>query len=243
MSNAVSVFFLLATLAISSPDDFSRRAVASVEARYRSPTTLRATFLERYSENGRTVRAESGVAYFRRPGKMRWEYGAPENNLFLVDGKTAWFYVPGDHTVTRMPARKSEDWRTPLALLAGEVKLSRFCASVKVDESSQPSDKDLVLLRCTLKQGKRKSETGEPRDTPIGASEEADQVELEIVRNSGELRRVVVHDYGRVQVEFQFTNWEFNPPLPESLFHFEPPKGVAIVDGATDLQTGGTKPW
>src|ERR1700684_2187378 len=73
-------------------------------------------------ENDRTVRVESGVAYFRRPGKMRWEYAAPESNLFLIDGKMAWFYVPADHTVTRVPAKQSTDWRTPLALLAGETK-------------------------------------------------------------------------------------------------------------------------
>ena len=55
----------------------------------------------------------------------------PEQNLFLIDGKTAWFYVPGDHTVTRVPAKQSGDWRTPLALLAGEMKVSRVCARVE----------------------------------------------------------------------------------------------------------------
>src|SRR5256886_14361833 len=77
-----------------------------MEARYRGAKTLQATFLERYAENGREVRTESGTAYFRRPGKMRWEYEVPEKNLFLVDGKTAWFYVPGDHTATRVPAKE-----------------------------------------------------------------------------------------------------------------------------------------
>src|SRR3984957_11473184 len=71
---------------------------ARLEARYRSAKTLEATFLERYTENGSLLRSETGTAYFRRPGKMRWEYERPEKDLFLVDGKTAWFYVPADHT-------------------------------------------------------------------------------------------------------------------------------------------------
>src|SRR5256885_10000771 len=54
------------------------------------PYTTLFRSIERYTENGREVRSESGTAYFRRPGKMRWEYEAPEKNLFLVDGKTAW---------------------------------------------------------------------------------------------------------------------------------------------------------
>ena len=116
-----SLFFLFFIVA-TAPD--VKIIVNRLETRYRSARTLQATFLERYIENGRIVRIEAGIAYFRRPGKMRWEYEAPEKNLFLVDGKSAWFYVPADHTVTRVPAKESTDWRTPLALLAGEMRVS-----------------------------------------------------------------------------------------------------------------------
>src|SRR6202158_746963 len=119
-----SLSFLFLTV-ISSSD--VKVLVARLEARYRSAGTLQATFLERYTDNGRAVRVEAGIAYVRRPGKMRWEYEAPEKNLFLVDGKSAWFYVPADHTVTRVPAKESTAWRNPPALLAGEVKVSRVC--------------------------------------------------------------------------------------------------------------------
>src|SRR5258708_4059973 len=112
--------------------------VARLEATYRSARTLQATFLERYTENGREVRSEAGTAYFRRPGKMRWEYERPDKDLFLVDGKTAWFYVPADHTVTRVPARESADLRTPLALLASEMKISRVCSRVGLPDAVKP---------------------------------------------------------------------------------------------------------
>ena len=109
---------LLLLLPLPSANEAANLATR-MEMRYRNATTLQATFLERYAENGAVLRAEAGTAYFRRPGKMRWEYDRPEKDLFLVDGKTAWFYVPADHTVTRVPAKQSEDLRTPLALLAG----------------------------------------------------------------------------------------------------------------------------
>jgi len=112
--------------------------VHALETRYRLARATKANFLERYLESGRVVRSEAGVAYFKRPGRMRWEYEVPEANLFLVDGKTAWFYVPADHSVTRVPARKSADMRTPLALLAGEAKVSRFCAHVAEAAGVQP---------------------------------------------------------------------------------------------------------
>ncbi|HKF26659.1 MAG TPA: DUF2092 domain-containing protein, partial [Candidatus Acidoferrum sp.] len=57
------------------------------------------------------------------------------------------------------------------------------------------------------------------------------RVLLEVDPESGELGRILVSDPGGVQVEFRFSNWEFNPRLEPWMFRFEPPKGVAIVEG------------
>jgi len=201
-----------------------------LEARYRGSHTLAATFLERYSENGRVVRREAGVAYFRRPGKMRWEYELPEKNLFLGDGKTAWFYVPADHTVTRAPAKQSTDWRTPLALLAGEMKLSRVCARVEFTTAEEPDTRGNTVLYCPLRgvDGKPKHAVGEAPDSQETGPQES--VFLEIAPATGELARVLVREKGGVAVEFKFTAWRFDPPVSDSFFRFDVPPGVAIVN-------------
>src|SRR5271154_2997146 len=153
----VSLLLILAALMLPSsraqtvPAGTAAHWVAVLEARYRAATTTQATFLERYMESGRLQRVEAGQAYFRRPGKMRWEYAAPEKNLFLVDGKTAWFYVPEDHTVTRVPAKRSADWRTPLALLAGDMKVSRVCSRVEIAAQEKPVNPGDVVLACHLR--------------------------------------------------------------------------------------------
>ena len=212
----------------------SKATVATIqkrfEARYRSATRLEVTFLERYSESGRLVRTEAGKAYFERPGKMRWEYEAPEKNIFLVDGKTAWFYVPADHTVTRVPAKKSTDWRTPLALLAGEVKLSRICSKIGYALLRAPENSADVVLYCELRGA---SKLDEGRDTSGQPAEAAvqDIAYLEVVESSGELVRVLVNDSGGIGIEFRFANWQFNPKVDDSVFHFQVPRGVAIVNG------------
>ena len=199
------------------------------EARYRSATRLEVTFLERYSESGRLVRTEAGKAYFARPGKMRWEYEAPEKNMFLVDGKTAWFYVPADHTVTRVPAKKSTDWRTPLALLAGEVKLSRICNRIRYAPERAPENTADVVLYCELRGASKSNESDENRGA--GPGDAKDVAYLEVVESSGELVRVLVNDAGGVGIEFRFANWQFNPKVEDSFFRFQVPRGVAIVNG------------
>src|SRR2546423_5286849 len=186
--------------------------VKRLEATYRAARTMQVIFLEQYSENGRVVRTEAGAAYFRRPGKMRWEYQSPEKNVFLVDGKTAWFYVPGDHTVTRVPAKQSTDLRTPLALLAGEMKVSRVCA--RIEPSTEPP-KSLanVVLSCRVRDAEHSSDRQHDR-----ASEPQDTILFEIAPDTGELMRLLIHDPGGVVIEFRFANWRLDPPIPDSLF-------------------------
>jgi outer membrane lipoprotein carrier protein len=198
------------------------------ESIYRSAHTLQVVFLERYFENGSLIRAESGVAYFRKPGKMRWEYEKPEKNFFLVDGKYAWFYTPVDHTAMRIPARQSDDWRTPLALLAGEGKLSRVCDRVLTSQVPSLPEVNLSAatasgFECVLKSSADNSMNNSRTETPP-------RVFLEI-SEKGELNRVLIQSSGSVQIEFRFKQWEVNPRLAEALFRFSPPPGVVIVDG------------
>jgi outer membrane lipoprotein carrier protein len=230
------LIFLLPTI---TPGPDAKTIVHRLETRYRSARTLHATFLERYFESGRVIRTEAGIAYFRRPGKMRWEYQSPEKNLFLVDGKSAWFYVPADHTVTRVPAKDSTDWRTPLALLAGEMNVSRVCAQIQLARDEQPESTDNAVLYCELR-GQRPNH--EKQDSP-GASgnsgEPGETVFFEIVKSSGDLVRVLIRNPGGVAIEFRFTNWLTDPPLADSLFRFQAPSGVAIVNG--ELPSGNAE--
>jgi outer membrane lipoprotein carrier protein len=226
---------ILASLSSTSPE--AQVIAAKLEARYRGAHTLEATFLERYSENGQVVRSEAGTAYFRRPGKMRWEYESPEKNLFLVDGKTAWFYVPADHTATRAPAKQSTDWRTPLALLAGEMKLSRVCARVELATAEKPATPGNTVLYCPLRGEENAAQhaASATPNTQDGGPEES--VYLEIVPAAGELARVLVREKGGVEIEFKFASWRFDPPLADSFFRFDVPPGVAIVNGESSAES------
>lgn len=230
-----SAFAIL--VAISSASSEAQLIAAKLEARYHGVHTLAATFLERYSENGQVVRSEAGTAYFRRPGKMRWEYESPEKNIFLVDGKTAWFYVPADHTVTRAPAKQSTDWRTPLALLAGEMKLSRVCARVEPTMAEKPTTPGNTVLYCPLR-----GEESAPQQAASAAANAQDSrpdesVYLEVVPATGELARVLVREKGGVEIEFKFASWRFDPPVADSFFRFDVPPGVAIVNGESSAES------
>ncbi|MBS1867697.1 MAG: outer membrane lipoprotein carrier protein LolA [Acidobacteria bacterium] len=226
------IFLLFVSVPPSPASDNASFFVKKLEDAYKHPRTLQAAFLQEYSEGGKTTRTEAGIAYFRRPGKMRWEYASPEKNLFVVDGKFAWFYVPADRTVSRVAAKQSEDWRTPLALLAGEMKVSRVCAKVELADS-QPSNPALARVACVIRGTEKDVKSAAPHDTAY----------FEIVRSTGELDKVVVASPSGVRMEMRFSNWKFDPPAGEQLFQFQPPKGVAIVDGDQLLPGPSSAAW
>jgi outer membrane lipoprotein-sorting protein len=243
------LFGALAATAQAPPSGTARRVqalVRAVEARYLPARTLQATFLERYSESRGHIRLESGTVFFSRPGRMRWEYEAPEKKLFLVDGKNVWFYVPADRTVTRVPAKQSDDWRTPLALLTGKAKLSRLCARIEL-ASDVPAAPGNSVLRClprglspaASRDASRSASPADPASTaldPLASGDNFHEILLEVVPSTGELARVLVRESAGIEIEFRFANWQWNPPLPEALFHFQAPAGVAIVSAPSSLQ-------
>jgi outer membrane lipoprotein carrier protein len=205
--------------------DSAKSYARLLQDHYRRPHTLQAVFLERFSEGQKQSRVESGTVYFRRPGQMRWEYDSPEKKLFLVDGKTTWFYVPYDHTVTKSPVKESSDWRTPLALLTGKADLPRLCSKIDLvnqltGQKGIPSGH--VILRCLPKEGKN-----------IPGGNEYTEVLLEMDTTSGELARIEIRQPGGIELEYRFGNWQSDIALAADLFRFEVPAGVAIVDGSS----------
>ncbi len=215
--------------------DSAKLIAHRMEDHYRNVRTLRAIFLERYSQGPHDAHIESGTVYFERPGRMRWEYESPEQQFFVSDGKTIWFYVPADRAVTRMPVKESTDWRTPLALLTGKADLSKLCGRIEL--APPPSGvTDHAALRC-LPKGKKSeppsNRSAESQDqAELPSSGDFTEVLIEVDRTSGQLADIQIRQTGGIAIEYRFGNWEENIELPDALFHFQPPAGVAIVDGA-----------
>jgi outer membrane lipoprotein carrier protein len=206
-----AVVFWLSAAAVAPQQQVSE-IVRGVERRYQSAQTLRAVFLERYAEDRNSIRIESGTVYFARGGRMRWEYEAPEEKLFLSDGKTVWFYVPADRTVTRAKLKETAGWQSPLAFLVGQAKFSRFCSRIELaDERLSPEGQ--WMLRCL------------PKSKDSGFSEARMEIDAQF-----RILRVLVREPAGVETEFRFGDWQENLPVSAALFRFTAPPGVAIVD-------------
>ena len=195
------------TLPASSADALLRR----VDSHYNHLSSLGAHFVERYSGLGQT-RTESGTLLLKKPGRMRWNYDAPQGRVFLLDGTYAWFYTPGDPQVQRVPAGQIDDLRTPLRFLLGHTALRKELGEIVVTQQ----DSSLKI-------------TGIPKGT-----KRVEQVSL-LVTPFGEIKSISLTEPDGSAISFDFSDSQENVPTRETDFHFFPPAGVAIVNGAPPL--------
>ena len=208
-----TVLLLGRALAAEVPADVHRIATA-VDRRYNSLRSLETGFTETYSGEGAT-RSESGTLWLRRPGKMRWEYRQPREKLFVSDGKTAWFYVPGEPQVRRAPVKKLDDLRSPLRYLLGQTRLEKEFSGLSLAPDVQPSRPGNVVLR----------------GVPKGMEDRISQVLLEITPG-WQIARLVIEEGNGAVTEFRFAEQKENVAIPDQRFKFSPPPGVEIVEAA-----------
>jgi outer membrane lipoprotein carrier protein len=185
--------------------------VEEVDAHYNHLRTLHANFTEIYHGSG-ISREESGTLWLKRPGKMRWNYEKPREKLFVSDGKTAWFYVPGEQQARKTPMKKLEDLRSPLAYLLGKTKLQKEFEGLSLAPDVSPQHADDVVLR------------GVPKFL-----EGVNQVLMEIAPG-GRIVRLVVDGADSSITEYRFEDQKENLEIADRQFQFTPPPGVQVLE-------------
>ena len=158
-------------------------------------------------------RSESGTMLLRKPGRMRWNYASTPGKVFVLDGKYAWFYTPGDTQVQRIKASELDDLRSPLRFLLGHTKI----------------ESELTDLKLTFIEQISKSASYTLTGIPKGQQKRIAKVSLRVDQD-GAIQRIEIDETDGAQTIFDFSNEQTNPPIPESEFRFTPPPGIPVVD-------------
>jgi outer membrane lipoprotein carrier protein len=202
---AVLLASVCASLAVAQSND---ALVRKVDDHYNHLNSLRAHYAERYSGMGMD-RTEEGTLLLKKPGRMRWSYDAPVGKVFVLDGKFAWFYTPGDAQATRVPARQLDDLRSPLRFLLGHTQLSKELDNLSVAPEG-------TSFRIT--------------GVPKGMSQRVKLLSLWVTA-AGAIERMRLEELDGAVTEFTFSAMQENAPVKDSDFAFIPPPGVTVVQG------------
>jgi len=183
-----------------------------VQTRYGALRDLTAAFAQesRVASLGRT-RTRAGRLYFQAPGRMRWEYDAPEPQLIVADGKQLWFHRPERNQVVVQPMDAAFTRQTPLLFLFGR---GDFAAEFTWDER-EPAPGAGGVLSIALR--------------PRVEAPDLSRLVLEIVGPECRLAGTIVEDaFGNV-THLGFSAERANTGLAAGLFQFSPPKGADVV--------------
>jgi outer membrane lipoprotein carrier protein len=187
--------------------------VRDLEGAYSRMTDLRAEFTQTAFNKSlnQTIPAQ-GAVYLKKGGKLRWEYKEPTPQEIVSDGKKLWVYTPALNQVNVGEA--PEALAGPAgSFLAGLGRL-RAEFNVRFLNPAQPRDAEgNWVLDLTPK-----------RPLPTLA-----RLILAVDATTWEMRRAVVYDQFENTVTMRFTKVALNSSLPDRLFSFEVPKGVATV--------------
>src|SRR5438270_3452529 len=175
---------------------------------YNHLNSLRAHYAEHYSGMG-MVRTEEGTLLLKKPGRMRWSYAAPVGKVFVLDGKFAWFYTPGDAQATRVPAKQLDDLRSPLRFLLGHTQLRKELENLTV-----VADDSGYRISGVLK----------------GMEQRVKLLSLWVTA-AGAIERMRLEEVDGAATEFAFSDINENVPVKDSDFGFVPPDGVTVVQG------------
>ena len=188
-----------------TPLDLARR----VDQHYNQLRSLSASFREDFDGLG-MHRSESGTLLLAKPGRMRWDYQSTPGKLFVLDGKYAWFYSPGDTQVQRIAASKLDDLRSPLRFLLGHTRLESELTNLTLSTGPAPATHLL-------------------RGIPKGQEKRISGITL-AVTDSGQILSIQIDELDGARTRFLLSNETANPTLPDSTFHYTPLPGIPIVD-------------
>jgi outer membrane lipoprotein carrier protein len=184
-----------------------------VDQRYNHLQTLEAEFSETYSGAGMT-RTEKGTLMLKKPGRMRWDYEQPRPKMFLTDGTTAWFYVPGERQVRRAPVKQIDDLRSPLRYLLGKTKLEKEFVGLTIAADAKPVNPGDVVMQ----------------GVPKGMQDRVAKTLVEVTPD-GLIVRILVEELDGSVTEFRFLQQKENVQISDQHFRFTPPPGVEVVQG------------
>jgi len=226
LANLPSLAFVMAialavTLHAQSPHPDAHALAQRVDAHYNHLQTFQAQYIEHYTGMG-LDRTETGTLLLSKPGRMRWSYDAPAGKVFVLDGKFAYFYTPGDAQAQRIPAKQLDDLRSPLRFLLGHTQL----------------EKELPGLTLTLLPGEQSaSKVGmlpppvyQLAGVPKGMEQRIKSLALTVTAG-GVIQRIRLEETDGAVTEFAFTGIRENIPVPADAFTFTAPAGVEIVNG------------
>ncbi len=200
------LLLLVALLPALLPGAAGAASVESLKAMLEQTTTARSRFAQMVlDKNMKQLQQATGSMQFSRPGKFRWEYDKPQEQVIVSDGSRVWLY---DKDLNQVTVRRFDRalGSSPASLLAGSNEIEKSYSFTSIGSrdgfdwlEAVPKTQDTAFEKIRLGFGKAGLEVMELRD-----------------------------QFGQITV-IKFSMIERNVKLAPEAFRFTPPKGADVI--------------
>ena len=158
-----------------------------------------------FDGDGKKIQESKGIVEFSRPGKFRWHYRRPFEQLVVGDGERLWIY---DKDLNQVTTRKLDGalGSSPAALLAGSDDIDKYFSLNALGKLGRydwlevkPYDQDSMFERVRM---------GFSRDS---------------------LQVMELFDHFSQKTVIRFSGLKRNPGFSADAFSFTPPPGTDVV--------------
>ena len=192
--------------------DPARALAGRVQSFYAHTKDFSARFDQHYTylAMGR-IEDSAGAVQVKKPGAVRWDYDKPGKRTLFVQGKTLWIWRPDDQEAQVKRDFGGDQLSSAFTFLWGKGDLLKeFAPRVVACPAELPKGEALEL-------------------TPLKPSGGVEKLLFVVGKDGQVLASVVVNPQGDIN-QIVFSDPKVDQGLPDSLFHFEPPKGAFVQE-------------
>ena len=205
------------TLRISAAELSAAQLTQSLQLKYDSIKDFSADFVHTYQGGVLHKQlTERGRVLIKKPGRMRWEYLAPEKKLFVSDGVKMYSYITEDNQVIVSSVPEGDRAGAPILFLAGKGNLTR---DFKAEDTDVPEGFPAQSRAVKL--------------VPKVPQPDYDSLILVVDYPSLTLRGIVTLDAQGGRSAISFANLKENVGTPDKVFTFSIPRGADVITDAT----------
>lgn len=206
--NTLLCLAIFSVTAASAGDDKASQGELYLEKFLQDTQTLEANFQQILrAQDGEVLQQTEGKFYLDRPGKFRWNYQSPYEQVIVSDGQRIWIYDVDLDQVT-VQNKQAGLPSTPMALLEDSSTLHKSFTVSPLDEKD-----GIYRLKLNSK------------------SKESDFGEIVIGIDAQGLRFMQLHDQFEQVTDIVFSEVAVNIELAKDIFQFIPPEGVDVFGG------------
>jgi outer membrane lipoprotein carrier protein len=189
--------------------------IAQIQKTYDAIRDIQANFVQESvvkSWNAEQVQKAQGKVFFRKEGKMFWDYQEPVPQQIISDGNTLWFYEPEDKQVTVTTVGAGFQSQISADLLNGKAQLKR---DFDVTEMTSTAEGNAGKLALQL--------------IPRSSQHNLSKILLRLDKNTFLIYQTEVYDLFDNLTRITFSQIQIDTNLADVLFTFTPPPGVEIL--------------